>query len=188
MWPTGGNAVLSCVILRVLSLLSFIQNHTEGLSGLWTVQNFYNTCIVPAIHHPTIQQSQSVYLSVITFFLSLSGLPLKQLLLIVEDGMITDGETKKGERTGLFFVDDRDKSYCSIVLHAQQSYKTWELKCFLWRERNLPKPRHICPHTCCHDDLPSVFGRNRYVDFREGYLRVPEHKWCKKEEKKCWLF
>jgi len=56
-----------------------------------------------------------------------------QLLRIVDDGMITDGETKRGKRNGLFFVDNRDRSYCSIVLHAQQSYKTWELKWFYSR-------------------------------------------------------
>lgn len=77
-------------------------------------------CACDTSHNYT---TMSVYLSVISFFLSSSSLPFKQLLLIVEDGMITDGETKQGERSGLFFMDDRDRSYCSIVLHAQRSYK-----------------------------------------------------------------
>jgi hypothetical protein len=88
------------------------------------LHNFYNTCIVPAIHQSNTQQSQSVCLSFISFFLSSSNLPLKRVLSIVEERIITHGETKEGEKTGLFFVDDRDTSYCNIVLHVQRDYKT----------------------------------------------------------------
>jgi hypothetical protein len=62
-------------------------------------------------------------------------------------------------------MDERDRSCYSIVLHAQQSYTTSEVKFFLFQERILQKPKKICPFIGCNDDLPSVFRRNRYVNF-----------------------
>jgi hypothetical protein len=117
VWPTGGNAVISCVGLWVLSFFSFIQIHTEGLTGLWNYTIFITRALclryIIQLHNSL---SQFTCPSYNFFFHRLACLLNKSYSWLKMEWSRTEKQSKERELDYFLWTTETDRTavlYCT---------------------------------------------------------------------------